>query len=322
MKPNCLSFVVVLCLLGVCLLTPPFAQGYPDHPIQLVIPNTAGSIADVTARILAAELEKTVGQKIIPNNKPGASTVLGTDAVVRGKKDGYTLLYASASSLTYAPITNPEVVRYDPAKDLEPIGLHYLSSPSLNVRFDSPWKDFPEFVDDAKKNPRKVRVATSGVGHPTHFMLEVIQSVTGTQFIHVPFEGGESVTTALLGGHVEASCDAFSKQKPYRESKKLRVLLITYKSPAFPEVPTITEFGYKQDLPSSWFGLFAPAGIPEDVRKVLVPAVEKAVKNTKVKIEQMGGIPEYKSPQEFRKMWEAEYKQILEIAVRIGLRKP
>jgi tripartite-type tricarboxylate transporter receptor subunit TctC len=323
MRTSFLSFTAILFVMGFGMLEPPapLAQGYPDRPIQLVIPNTAGSIADVTARMLAAEIEKVVGQKIIPSNKPGASTVLGTDAVIRGNKDGYTLLYASASSLTYAPITNPEIVHYDPARDLEPMGLHYLSSPSLNVRFDSPWKTFPEIVEYAKKNPRKLRVATSGVGHPTHFMLEVIQSVTGAQFIHVPFEGGESVTTAVLGGHVEASCDAFSKQKPHTDAKKLRVLLITYKSPAFPEIPTIKEFGYQQDLPSSWFALFAPAGIPEDARKVLVPAIEKGAKNTRTKIEQMGGIPEYKSPAEFRKMWEAEYKQIHEIAVKIGLRK-
>jgi tripartite-type tricarboxylate transporter receptor subunit TctC len=324
MKAKYLSFVAVLFMLGFGPLAPlaSFAQSYPDRPIQLIIPNAAGSLADIAARILAVDLEKILGQKIIPNNKPGASAVLGTDAVIRGKKDGYTLLYSGSAPLIYAPITNPEVVRYDPAKDLEPVGLHFLSSPSFNVRSDSPWKTFPEIVDYAKKNPQKLRVATSGVGHPTHFMLEVIQAVTGAQFTHVPFEGGESVTTAVLGGHVEASCDAFSKQKPLAEAGKMRVLLITYKVPAFPEIPTITELGYKQNLPSSWFAVFAPAGIPEGVRKVLVPAVEKAVKNTKPKIEEMGGILEYKSPSEFRKMWEAEYKQIYEIATKIGLRKP
>jgi tripartite-type tricarboxylate transporter receptor subunit TctC len=323
MKTRCLSLVAVLFLLGFTFQMPSasFAQKYPDRPIQLVIPNAAGSLADITARMLAAELEKVIGTKIIANNKPGASAVLGTDFVIRGKKDGYTLLYTGSAPLVYAPITNPEIVHYDPGNDLEPLGLHYLSCPSFNVRSDAPWKTFPEIVDHAKKNPGKLRVATSGVGHPTHFMLEVIQAVTGTQFTHVPFEGGESVTTAVLGGHVEASCDAYSKQKPLAEAGKMRVLLITYKMPAAPNIPTITEFGYKQDLPSSWFALFAPSGIPEDVRKVLVPAVEKAVKNTKTKIEDMGGVPVYRSPAEFRKMWEVEYKQITEIATKIGMRK-
>jgi tripartite-type tricarboxylate transporter receptor subunit TctC len=323
MKAKYLSLVAVLFVLVLALLAPStsFAQTYPDRPIQLVIPNAAGSLADITARMLAVEMEKVIGTKIIANNKPGASQVLGTDFVIRGKKDGYTLLYTGSSPLVYAPITNPEIVHYDPGKDLEPLGLHYLSCPSFNVRSDASWKTFPEIVEYAKKNPGKLRVATSGMGHPTHFMLEVIQAVTGTQFTHVPFEGGETVTTAVLGGHVEASCDAFSKQKPLAEAGKMRVLLITYKMPAAPQIPTITEFGYKQELPSSWFALFAASGIPDDVKKVLVPAIEKAVKNTKPKIDNMGGVLAYKSPEEFRKMWEVEYKQITEIATKIGMRK-
>ena len=321
MKVKYLSLVVVLLMLGVGPLVPgtAFAQKYPDRPIQLVIGNAAGSLADTTARMFAAELEKVIGAKVIPNNKPGAGQVLGTDAVVRAKKDGYTLLYTSAGPLIYSPITNPKIVKYDPAKDLEPLGLHYLSCPSLNVSADAPWKTFPEFVEYAKKNPRKIRVASSGVGHPTHFMLEAIQAITGAQFIHVPFEGGESVTTAVLGGHVEASCDAYSKQGSLVEAGKMRVLLITHKVPGS-SVPTITDFGYKQEIPSSWFALFAPTGIPDEARKILVPAVEKAVNNTREKIEKMGGVLVYKSPAEFRTMWEAEYKMIFDIATKLGLR--
>jgi tripartite-type tricarboxylate transporter receptor subunit TctC len=105
------------------------------------------------------------------------------------------------------------------------------------------------------------------------------------------------------------------------EAGKMRVLLITYKMPSAPQIPTITEFGYKQELPSSWFALFAASGIPDDVKKVLVPAIEKAVKNTRQKIETMGGVLAYKSPEEFRKMWEVEYRQITEIATKIGMRK-
>ncbi|MBP1708810.1 MAG: tricarboxylate binding receptor [Deltaproteobacteria bacterium] len=323
MKAKALSLVVILFVVGFGIQMPlvSFAQKYPDRPIQLVVPNAAGSLADITARMVASELEKAIGTKIIANNKPGAAQVLGTDFVIRGKKDGYTLLYTGSSPLIYAPITNPEIVHYDPGKDLEPLGLHYLSCPSFNVRADAPWKTFPEIIDFAKKNPGKLRVATSGVGHPTHFMLEVIQAVTGAQFTHVPFEGGETVTTAVLGGHVEASCDAYSKQKPLAEAGKMRVLLITYKMPSAPQIPTITEFGYKQELPSSWFALFAASGIPEDAKKVLVPAIEKAVKDTKPKIDNMGGVLAYKSPAEFRKMWEVEYKQISEIAAKIGMGK-
>jgi len=297
------------------------SAAYPDRPIQLIIPYVAGATGDITARMLAEELEKILGAKIISLNKPGASAVLGTDAAVRSKKDGYTLLYAGASAMIYAPVSNPEIVHYDPFKDVEPLGFHYFFPQTITVRSDAPWKTFAELIDYAKKNPGKLRVSTIGVGSTPHFILEMIMSITGTQFIHVPFEGGETVMTALLGGHVEVTCDGFAKVKPHADAGKMRVLLITNKMPSFPEIPTITELGYKEGLFATWFALYAPSGIPEEARKVLVPAIEKAVNLTKLKIEKMGSIAEYKPPAEIKKMTEEDYKKALEIAKRIGLRK-
>ncbi len=316
----------VVCLLGFTLglfaASVSSAQRYPDRPIQLIIPNVAGSLMDVTSRLLADELEKILGAKVIPNNKPGASMVLGTDTVVRAKKDGYTLLYGVASALTYAPITNPEIVPYDPAKDLEPLGLHCFLPNAVAVRSDSPWKTFSELMEYAKKNPGKLRVSTTGIASGPHFIWEMIQSATGTQFTHVPFKGGESVVTAVLGNHVEITCDAFAKIQPHADAGKLRILLITNKMPGYPDIPTMSEIGYQQTLPTAWFGVYAAAGIPEDAKKALVPAIEKAVGLTKPKIDQMGNLVQYKSPSELKRMWQEEYRQISEIAVKIGLRKP
>jgi tripartite-type tricarboxylate transporter receptor subunit TctC len=297
------------------------SQRYPDRPIQLVIPNVAGSSMDNSARALAEELEKVLGTKVVSLNKPGASTVLGTDFVVRGKKDGYTLLYAGASSLVMAPATNPEVVHYDPAKDLEPLGFHYFLPNTVNTRTDFPWRNFPEFIDYAKKNPEKLRVATSGVGHPTHFMLEMIQVMTGARFVHVPFQGGAPVVTSVLGGHVEVCCDTFANVKQHVDAGKMQILLTTYKLPAFPDVPTITELGYKESLPVGWMGLWAPAGIPEEARRVLIPATEKAVRNSKPKIDLMWAVCEYKTPLEQTRLREEQYRQISETAAKMGLRK-
>jgi tripartite-type tricarboxylate transporter receptor subunit TctC len=315
------ALVLTSGLVGIVGPTASFAQRYPDHPIQLVIPNPPGANMDVMARMLAEELEKLIGAKIIPINKPGASTVLGTDAVVRAKKDGYTLVYTGASALIYTLIANPAVVHYDPPRDLEPLGFHFIFPTTITVRADSPWKTFAELIDYAKKNPGKLRVSTTGVGSSPHFMVEMIRSMTGTQFTHVPFEGGDTVTTALLGGHVEITCDGFAKVKPHVDAGKLRILLITNKLPAFPGIPIITELGYKQSIPTAWFGLYGPAGIPEDVKKVLVPAIEKAVKATKPRIDALGSLCEYKSPAEVRKLWDEEYREIYGIAVKIGLRK-
>ena len=317
-------FFTIPVMLGLVLLAPSvlFAERFPDHPIQLVIPNAAGSSMDLGGRMIAAELEKILGTNIIPTNKPGAGTVLGTDTVIRAKKDGYTLLYNDLqSALIIAPIINPEIVHYDPSKDVEPLGFHFLFPNTITVRSDSPWKTFLELIDYAKKNPGKARFSTMGIGTLPNLLLEMIQAMTGAQFTHIPFKGGESVVTAVLGGHVEATCHSLAGVKPHVDAGKMRILLINNKMPAFPEIPIITELGYKESLPIAGFGLYAPAGIPEEARKALIPAIEKAVRNTKSKVEEMWGVIQYKSPSEQRKMWEEEYHKIYEIATNIGLRK-
>lgn len=312
----------LLLVMGVIAGSPfPSFAAYPDHPIQLIIPNVPGAQMDITGRMLADEMEKTLGVKIITYNKPGAGTVLGTETAIRSKKDGYTLLYTSAASFVYAPATNPDVVRYDPLKDVEPLGVYFFFPHTIAVRSDAPWNTFPQLVDYAKNNPGKLRVSTIGVGTTPHFILEVIKSVTGTQMTHVPFEGGEAVITAILGGHVEVTVEALAKVKPHVEAGKMKLLLITNKMPAYPNLPLITELGYKQALPTSWFAMFAPAGIPDEAKKVLVPAIERAVKNTKRKAEQLGNVVDYKTPAEIKKMVEEELKGAREVAAKMGLRK-
>ena len=313
----------VMFLVGFCSLVALEAQAqpYPNRNIQLIIPFVAGATGDIKARILAEELEKILGTKIIPLNRPGAASILGTDAAARSKNDGYTMVYASAAGLVYAPASNPEIVKYDPVKDLEPLGLHCFFPHVIAVGGDSPWKTFPELIDYAKKNPEKLRVSTVGISSTPHFILEMIQSMTGAQFIHVPFKGGESVMTAVLGGHVEVTCDGYAKVKPHADAGKMRVLLVTDKLPWLPDVPTITDLGYKQNLVTTWFGLFSPAGIPEDVRKILIPAIERAVKLTKPKIDNMGSLGEYRSPSELRKLIAEQYEVAYALAVKMGLRK-
>jgi tripartite-type tricarboxylate transporter receptor subunit TctC len=324
MRTMRLSCFLLFVVLGAFMLAPLpcLAAGYPDRPIQFILPHPAGSVADITLRMAGEELEKILGQKIIVLNKPGAGTVLGADAAVRSKKDGYTLFYGGASPTIYAPIMNPDVVHYDPAKDLEPLGFHFFLPTVIGVKADAPWKTLAEFVDYAKKNPGKIRMTSIGVGSSTHFAIEVFQSMTGTKFTHVPYEGGETVVTALLGGHAEAAMDGFQKLKPHVDAGRIRVLLIDPKMPTYPNIPSPREVGYNQNLPASWFAFWTPAGIPEEAKKALVPAIEKAVKATKPRIDQMGDICEYRSPAGLQKLRDDEYKMIYDLAVKLGLRKP
>jgi tripartite-type tricarboxylate transporter receptor subunit TctC len=313
---------IVIC--GLIVGTPTVqAQPYPNRPVQFILPGTPGSIIDITGRVLAEDLGKVLGAQFVPINKPGAGFTLGTDFVVRSKKDGYTLVYTNNPAIVYARILSPDTVPYNPDKDLDPLGLHLFFPHALAVQASAPWKTFGELVDYAKKNPNQVRCSTPGIGTTTHFHLEILQSLTGAQFNHIPFKSGEAVITALLGGHVEMTFDAVSKIAPHVESGKMRMLLVTMKSPLFPNIPTIRELGFKQDLAVSWFAMYGPVGMPEEVNKTLIPAIEKAVNNpeSKAKIEKLHFIVDYKSPAEQKKLAAEEYETALAIAKKIGLYK-
>ncbi len=325
MKRLILIAVLLLIAYGISVGTLPIqAQPYPNRPIQLIVPNVPGSVLDISARLFAEGLGKTLGTQVIAMNKPGASGTLGTDAVVKSKKDGYTLAYTNVAALVYARVLNPETVPYDSAKDLEPLGLHLFFPIGVTVQEGSPWKTFTDLIDYARKNPGKLRVGTRGVGSTDHFNVEITQSLTGAQFTHVPFKGGESVITAVLGGHVEVIYDALSKSVPHVDSGKLRILLTTKKSRDYPNIPTITELGYKQDLLSPWYALLAPAGVPEEVKKVLIPAIEKTIEDPelKAKVEKLEGfIVDYKPPEDLKTLMAEEYEKGIAIATKVGLRK-
>jgi tripartite-type tricarboxylate transporter receptor subunit TctC len=324
MKGFFLVVGLLIIFLGVVAGTPAVqAQPYPNRPIQLIIPIPAGGGGDVNARLLLEDLGKTLGTQVVAVNKPGAADTVGTDATAKSKKDGYTIGYTSSAALVYARIINPENVHYDPIKDFDHLGLHVFFPLAVAVQESSPWKSLGELIEYAKKNPGKIRVSTPGLGSTAHFNLELLQSLTGTQMTHIPFKGGEAVITALLGGHVEATFDAVGKILPHSEAGKLRVLLLSKKYSVLPNVPTITELGFKQDMLSAWFAWIAPVGIPEEARKVLIPAVEKSIKEPelKSKIENRGYIVDYKTPAELRKIIAGDYETARALAGKLGLSK-
>ena len=300
-----------------------FAQPYPNKPVQWVIPATPGSVLDISGRLLGDELGKITGQPFIALNKPGGAFTVGTDFVAKSKKDGYTLCYTNNPAIVYGRIITPDGFPYDPDKDLDALGIHLFFAHVIAVRSDSPFNSFKDVLEYAKKNPGKLNVNTPGIGSTTHFHLEIIQSLTGAQFNHIPFKSGEAVVTGLLGGHVDMTFDAVSKLKPHLDAGKVKFLLITIKSSDFPNVPTIRDLGYNQDLVPTWFGIYGPAGLPDEVKKTIIPAIEKAVRNPelKAKTEKLEFIVDYRSPAEQVKLAQEEYKSALEVAKKIGLGK-
>ncbi len=299
------------------------AQSYPSHPINLIVTMDPGAAADTAGRLFAEELGKILKTQVIVINKPGAGSTLGADFVVKSKKDGYNLLYATASSVVYTKASSPEIVPFDPVKDLEPLGLHCFFPITVIVQQTSPWKTFGELIDYARKNPGGVRVSVPGQGNIDHLNVEIIKSLTDTQFTIVPFKGAGAAMTALSGGHVDVAAISIPLAAPHVKAGKLRNLLLSNKMPEFQDVPTLTELGYKQDLLFPWFALYAPSGVPDEVKKILVPAIEKAVKNPEMeaKLEKLGFMVEYRSPVELRNLQESDYARARPLAVKLGLGK-
>src|SRR5918996_2098103 len=291
---NLLSSLVVITLMAIAI-TPLRAEGYPNQAINLVIPLAAGDAADIACRAMGEELSKLLKAPVIVINRPGAGGTLGTDSVVKAKKDGYTIVLTNNAALVYNRIITPESVAYDPFTDLTPLGLATRFPLLLLVRPDAPYKSFNEMVEFAKKNPGKVRVGTVGAGSVGHFTLEIINTLTGAGLTMVPFKGASPGVTALLGGHVEGGVLALGTLLSHLKSGAMKGILATNRIPEFPEISTLPQLGYRQNLFGVWLAFFAPAGVPAEVTKALVPAVEKAVKDPAVaaKLAGLGMVQDY-----------------------------
>jgi tripartite-type tricarboxylate transporter receptor subunit TctC len=299
------------------------AQGYPRGPISLVIPLAPGDATDVAGRAMADELSRRLKVPVIAVNRPGAGGAVGTDSVVKAAKDGYTIVLANNAALTFRRILEPENVTYDPAKDLVPLGLSSRIPSIVAVAPGAPYRDFAGMVAYAKQNPDKVRVGTVGAGSVGDFDVQLINSLTGAGLVMVPFKGASPAITALRGGHVEAVAVALGAIAGQLKAGAARGIVISAKFPEFPEIPTLVELGYKQNLPGVWFGFFAPAGVPAEVVQVLAPAIEKAVREPAIasRLLGLGIIQDYAAPDRQLAEIGEEHRAVEQMARRSGLIK-
>jgi tripartite-type tricarboxylate transporter receptor subunit TctC len=321
-------FITILCLFlvfsPIVIRVPALqAQPYPSHPITIVIPAAPGDGGDIAGRLLMEELIKILKTPIVAVNKPGAAAAVGTDFVAKSKKDGYTILYGISAGTIYSPALSPETIPYDPIRDLEPLGFHAFFPCIFSVQAEAPWKTFPEVIDYAKRDPGKFRCSTLGVGSINHFQLEIIKSVTGADITMIPFKGASPAVTGLLGGHVEATFVALAVSEPHHTSGQLRGLLVDRKVADMRDIPTLRELGYARNLPSPCAGIFGPAGMSEEAKKVLIPAIEKAIKTPEMisKMNKIRYLTDYKPPAEHRKLWVEDYENARALAKKIGAAK-
>jgi tripartite-type tricarboxylate transporter receptor subunit TctC len=317
----------ILCLLSIASLMVTAmhvrAQSYPSNAINLVIPLAPGDAADVTGRTMGEEMSKLLKVPIVIVNRPGGGMTIGTDSVVKAKKDGYTILLTTNAALVSNRILNPETASYDPVKDLTPLGLSTRTPILLAVRQDAPYKSFGEMLEFSKKNPGKLRVGTVGPGSAGHLNVELINSLAGAGLTMVPFKGGAPGITAILGGHVEGVAFSLGAVSSHLKSGALRGVVISTHFPDNPEIPTLPQLGYRQNLLGVWFGFFAPAGVSAEVTKALVPAIEKAAKEPSVaaKLANLGIVQEYQPPEKVLAEIRDEHRTVEEIAKKAGLIK-
>jgi tripartite-type tricarboxylate transporter receptor subunit TctC len=299
------------------------AQTYPNQTINLVIPLAPGDAGDVAGRTMAEELSKLLKVSVATLNKPGGGLTIGTDNVVKAKKDGYTILLTSNTALIAGRILNPETVVYDSFKDLTPLGMATRTPVMFVVRNDAPYTRFAELVEFAKKNPGKIRVGTAGVGTAGHFALELINSQTGSNMTMVPFKGASPAATALLGGHVESAILAIGTLSSHLQSGQVRGLVVSSRSPPYPDIPMLTQLGYRQNVHGVWYAFFAPAGVPQTVTATLVPAIEKVVKDPGIvaKLAPLGMVQDHAPPEKLVAEMREEYRAVEEIAKKAGLVK-
>jgi tripartite-type tricarboxylate transporter receptor subunit TctC len=278
------------------------AQAYPAQPVRLIVGYAAGGGADITARLMGQWLSERLGQPFVVENRPGAATNIGTEAVVRASPDGYTLLLISPANAINATLY--ERLNFNFIRDIAPVGniirvpLVMVINPSLSA------KTVPEFIAHAKANPSKINMASAGAGGSDHMSGEMFKTMTGVSMIHVPYRGGSPAMTDLIGGRVQVSFASMPTSIEYIKAGKLRALAVTTatRSDVLPEIPTVSDFvpGYEA---STWWGLGAPKGTPAETIDKLNKEINAGLADPKMRarLALLGGDVMSGSPAEFGK---------------------
>ncbi len=255
------------------------AQSYPSKTVRLIVPFAAGGSTDIIGRVLAQKLTEAWGQQVIVDNRPGGSTVIGTDIVAKSAPDGHTLL------VTPAPFTIvPSLLKklpYDPAKDFEPITLINTTPLVVVVNPGVPAKSIKELIALAKAKPGLMNFGSSGSGGSNHLAGELFNAMADVKIVHVPYKGNAPALSDLLGGHVDVVFNGLTSALPFIKSGKLRALGMTSlkRSAALPEMPTLDEQGLKGFQAVAWNGLTGPARTPKEAVAKAAAEVARIMKS-------------------------------------------
>ena len=288
------------------------ADAYPDKPLTMIVPFSAGGTTDILARIVGQALGQELGQTIIIENKPGAGGNIGAQQASRAKADGYTLFMGTVGTHAINQALYKKLP-YDPAKDFAPLS-RVANVPNLLVAHPSrPYKTVQEMIAYAKKHPGEVTYGSPGSGASPHVSGALFQSMTGAELTHVPYKGSAPAISDLLGNQIAIMFDNMPSAIQHVRSGKLRPIAVTTakRSPELPDVPTVAEAGVPGYEATSWFGLFVPVKTPADIQQKLHAAIAKVLKDPAVikKINDQGGEVVIDTQDGFAKFIDAEAKK-------------
>jgi tripartite-type tricarboxylate transporter receptor subunit TctC len=277
-----MKLTIVLAALAAAAATlPAHAQQYPNRPITMIVPFPPGGIADITGRPLAVSMSKVLGQPVVIENKAGAGGAVGHAFVAKAKPDGYTIMTALSSIVV---IPEADKVNGRPStyqmSDFTPIALISADPTILLVPAGAPWKTLKELIDDARSRPGKISYASSGVYGTIHTCFEMLAQAADVKLLHVPYKGGGPAMTALLAGETNLGAQSPGVSDPHIKSGKIRVLgsWAGTRTASLPDVPTMKEQGFDVEF-YIWAGVFAPAGLPPEVRERLTAAVRQSAQD-------------------------------------------
>src|SRR5467141_2418090 len=281
-------FLLALAVLSLTAFSPDDASAlYPDRIVRIVVPFAPGGGTDVIARTLAQEMAKDLGATIIIENKPGAGTIIGTQAVATSEPDGYTLLMG-----TFANAVNPSLnakLPYDPHRDFAPVALIARSFNIVVVNPKSPFQSIADLIAAAKADPDKLSYGTFGTGTSAHLAGELFKNMARVNLTMVPYKGAAPAITDLIGGQIQVMFTTVASAASLIAGGQLRALAVTSaeRSPAFPQLPTVSEAGVPGYAAEAWYGLYAPARTPPDIIERLNKSAAKAVQSEAFK--KLGG---------------------------------
>ncbi|MEA2979259.1 MAG: hypothetical protein QOF09_1082 [Alphaproteobacteria bacterium] len=316
------SIMAALSAASLAILPAAKAQDFPQRPITFVVGLGAGGGQDINSRIYADAMSRTLGQRVVVDNKTGAGGGVAAAYVQNAVPDGYTLLTVSGLQHAYVPATQPGL--YEPVKGFTPVSLMFEIVSTLTIPADNPAQNVAEFLEYGRRKPGGITVGAPGPGSPPHMFAALIGESTGIPVQTVQYRGSSQAMTDLAGGRIDVAFPTYALGQPFIAEKKVKPIAVAADKRwgEFPELPTLVEAGLVKHMVAMWFGLLAPAGTPAPVVAKLNDAVVQASRDPELvrRMTATGTSIRVSAPDEMRALMAGETTNVESMIQRLGLR--